>query len=382
MPNGGMLLKVLHVSAVGEHGGLEAILLNILSCLDRSRVLPQVVLLQDGPFVNELRETETKTQVIPCGRIRNLADGFRTVIKLVQLIRTEGIDLVHSHNAKAHIYGGLAAAIAGIPSMYHLHGVPRLTLSRDGLVSLLSVLVPARVTVACSAYVAGAFGHAWRSKRRMFVLHNGVIMGRPMVRDSSPTIRDEFGIPHGHPLVLMVSRLQRWKGVHVFLDAAAEVVKRFPEAEFLVVGGTQFRLEKEYAGELRQQVARLELTEAVRFAGFRSDVFRFYEAADLVVHSSIEPEPFGMVLLEAMACAKPVVASDCGGPREIVDSGLTGLLFAPGDATELAQAIVSLLKDPARRSRMGQAGAARLRSHFGAEKMVEQLQALYLEMAV
>ncbi len=178
----------------------------------------------------------------------------------------------------------------------------------------------------------------------------------------------------------MATRLQRWKGVHVFLDAAAKVARSYAHVCFVVIGGALFDLEKHYPLQLHQQVERLKLSEVVRFLGFRADVLRFYAAADIVVHSSIDSEPFGMVLLEAMACGKPVIASNAGGPREIVDSGVTGLLVPPGDAEHLAQAILALLRDPERRLRMGQAGAARVRELFSAERMVRQLETLYRAM--
>jgi glycosyltransferase involved in cell wall biosynthesis len=166
----------------------------------------------------------------------------------------------------------------------------------------------------------------------------------------------------------------------VFLDTVARVVRNNPEAFFIVVGGTLFGLEKAYPLELHQQIERLDIGHAVRLVGFQPEVYRFYLAADIVVHSSIEPEPFGMVLLEAMACAKPVVASDCGGPREIVESGVTGLLVPPKDPEILAKAILTLLRDADRRIQMGQAGAKRVRDRFSAERMVGRLEALYEEM--
>ena len=282
-------------------------------------------------------------------------------------------------NAKAHMYGGSAAALRRVPCVYHLHGVPRSSLSRDGVVSLLSVVVPATRTIACSQYVAEGFRRAWSCHRVVTVVHNGVL---PWSRDQpSPEVRHEFGIADDAPLIVMVARLQRWKGVHVFLDAAVHVIASQPAACFMVVGGTLFGLEQDYPLELRQQVQRLKLGHAVRFVGFRSDVLRFLSAADLIVHCSIEPEPFGMVLVEAMACGKPVIASDSGGPREIVESGVTGLLVPQGDAERLAQAILTLLGDPERRLRMGQAGAARVREAFSAERMARQLEALYEGMA-
>lgn len=372
-------LKILHVSAAAERGGLEVVLLNILKCLDRARFTPQVLFLENGPFIREVEATGTETHVIEVGRVRQVLKGGRAVAGAIRIIKEEGIQLVHSHNAKAHIYGGIAAAIAGVPSIYHLHGVPRFTATGDGFVSLLSVAVPARRTLACSGYVAAAFTAAWHSRRQVLVVHNGTELGVAEVREAA-RVRKEFGISGAAPIVLMVTRLQRQKGIHVFLDAAARVARNCPEARFLVVGGVLFGLDQNYPMQLRQQVDDCKLNDAVRLVGFRSDVMRFYSAADIVVNSSIDPESFATVLLEAMACSKPVIATDAGGTREIVEHGVTGLLVPPKDSEHLAGGILTLLRDPERRRRMGEAGAARVRDHLSAERMTLQLQNLYEEM--
>jgi glycosyltransferase involved in cell wall biosynthesis len=374
------MLKVLHVTAVAERGGLEVVLLNILRSLDRSRFVAEVLLLEDGPFVREVQETGTKTHVISAGRVRNVVRGGKAIATAARLIREHGIDIVQSHNAKAHIYGGLAARIAGVPSVYHLHGVPNPSLSRDGLVSILSVMVPAQRTIACSSYVARAFGAVWRTGRQVIPIRNGVMLGTPPSNEAGVTVRQEFGIPTEAPLVVMPARLQRWKGVHVFLDAAAAIVEKYPEAHFMVVGGALFGLGEEYANELRLQVDRLHLGRAVVFTGYRADVSRFFEAADVVVHSSIEPDPFPTVLLEAMAWGKPVIASDLGGPREIVVQGVTGYLVPPGRAELQSQAIMRLIATPGLRMQMGKAGSTRFQAEFRASRMTAELEALYVDV--
>jgi glycosyltransferase involved in cell wall biosynthesis len=373
------MLRVLHVSAAAERGGVEVILLNIIKYIDRTRFSPKVLFLTDGPFVREVEAAGVEAHVIEAGRVRQIIRGSKAVGRTARLIREDGIDLVHSHNAKAHLYGGMAAVITGVPSLLHLHGVPRFAFSRDGFLSLLSMAVPARRIVACSAYVAGAFKSAWHSRRQVTIVHNGLAPGVSSVQ-KNPAVRREFGISDEAPLVLMASRLQRQKGVHVFLNAVSRVARSFPEARFLVVGGALFGLEQDYPIELQQQVDSLKLNEAVRLVGFRSDIMSFYYTADIVVNSSIEPESFPTVLLEAMACSKPVIASDSGGSREIVDPGVTGLLVPPRDSDELAEAIISLLGDHDRRLRMGEAGAARVRDHLNAEHMIVRLQNLYEEM--
>ena len=364
------------MSASAERGGAETVALSIVENLDRSRFLPLIVFLEDGPLVKQVLQTGTFATVMDSGRVRSVITGVGAVNSMVRLIRDHDIRLVHSHNAKAHIYGGLAAFATRIPSLYHLHGVPRPSLSRDGLVSALSVAIPARVTLACSHFVEKEFRYRWNSKRQIVVVHNGV-SPKQSILPAGSSIRREFGIPDNAPLIVMATRLQRWKGVHVFLDAAARVAVAQPEASFIVVGGSLFGLEKDYEMELHQQVERLRLKNVVHFAGFRADVAQFYSDADVVVHCSTEPEPFGMVIIEAMAYGKPVVATNLGGPREIVESGVTGLLVPPRDPLVLAQAILSIVTDSTTRERMGRAGAARVQSFFGSERMVREIGAIY-----
>jgi glycosyltransferase involved in cell wall biosynthesis len=368
----------LYVSALAERGGVEVVLLNIVKALDRSQFTPVVALLEQGPFADEVRETGTETWVIGSGGVRNVPRAVGAVARLVRLIKEAGVDIVHTMNAKAHLYGAPAAMLCGVPCLYHLHGVPRASLSRDGLVSVLSVVAPAARTIACSEYVAEGFRRAWGNRRRVTVVHNG-LLPFPRLRPS-PGVREEFGISDSALLVLMVARLQRWKGVHVFLDAVAELAKHRPDSRFLVLGGTLFGLDKEYASELRVRSERLGIARALQFAGHRSDTWRFYDAADVVVHASINPDPFPTVLLEAMAAGKPVIASDLGGPREIVLHGETGLLVPAGRADLLAESVLTLAQDPSLRARMGQSGAARFQANFLARRMADDLQAIYTQL--
>jgi glycosyltransferase involved in cell wall biosynthesis len=312
--------------------------------------------------------------------VRNVLKAAYAVAKTVELVRRRGVHLVHTHNAKAHFYGGLAATVAGIPCLYHLHGVPKPSLSRDGIVSLLSVMVPARRTVACSRYVAEAFERTWGSRRELCVVHNGVTLDPGRIADRAGTVRQEFAIPENAPLVVLACRLQRQKGVHVFVDAAARVARVYPGARFMIVGGTLLGLEEEYGAQLREQADRLGLAGCTIFTGFRSDVYRFLAEADLVVHSSTGPDSFPTIILEALALGKPVVASDLGGSGEIIEHGVTGLLVSPERPDQLAGAILTLLDEPERRFMMGKAGVLLARERFGADRMVRQVEGLYEQL--
>jgi glycosyltransferase involved in cell wall biosynthesis len=148
-----------------------------------------------------------------------------------------------------------------------------------------------------------------------------------------------------------------------------------------VVGGTLFGLEQDYEHELKQEGARLLPAGSVHFLGHRPDLPEILADVDVLVHCPLTPEPFGLVLLEAMAMQVPVVATHAGGPKEIVNHGETGNLVPPGDTSALAAAILRLLENKSNRMTMGGAARRRVHERFSAESMVRQLER-YFEQVV
>jgi glycosyltransferase involved in cell wall biosynthesis len=149
-----------------------------------------------------------------------------------------------------------------------------------------------------------------------------------------------------------------------------------PSVRCLLVGATA-PADQTFEDELRNLVMALGLNEHVVFAGFHRNVMDVLMLADVVVHASILPEPFGRVILEAMACRKPVIATKAGGVPEIIDEGRTGLMFPPGDCEALAAAILDLLADRARAARFGEAGFQRVNERFHIARNAEQTVRLY-----
>jgi glycosyltransferase involved in cell wall biosynthesis len=177
-------------------------------------------------------------------------------------------------------------------------------------------------------------------------------------------------------LVGLVGRISPWKGQHVFIEAAGQVRKRFPNARFQIVGSAMFG-ETEYERQVRDQVATLGLEECVEFTGFRSDVPELVAEFDVLVHASTTGEPFGQVIAEGMAAGKPVVATDGGAVPEIVQDGVTGLLVPMGQAAPMAEAILRLLENPEEARAMGAAGAQRIEEHFTMSHVVQKVEKIY-----
>ncbi len=373
-------LRVLLVSGAGERGGAETVLLALLRHLDRREVDPLVACLQNGPFADECAAL-APTVTIPAGRIRDLRRGAAAVGELARLVDTAGVDLVHCHGTMAYLYGGRAARRRGVPSVCHLHDVPTAGWNAQRLVETLAFHPVPDAALAVSAYVAERAPARWRDRVR--VVPNGVEVDPPPAAERDAwrgQVRGRFGWPAGCPLVVWCGRLQWWKGPHVLLEAAALVNRERPEVRFLLLGGTRLGLEPGYARDLERLRDRLGLERAVAFAGWQPATRPFLAAADLVVHSSVRPEPFGLVVAEAMA-AGTGVAADAGGPREIVVDGETGVLVPPGDARALARAIVDLLDDPGRRARLAAGGRARIAASFTAARMARSVEAIYREIA-
>lgn len=208
---------------------------------------------------------------------------------------------------------------------------------------------------------------------RTVTVHEGIDLERV---DAAPQARphEEFWLPHEAPIVGNVAALVPHKGQRHLIEAAALVVREVPDARFLIAGEGDLR------PALERQIKEHRLEKHVLLAGFRPDVLSLHKSFDIFVLSSIT-EGLGTSLLDAMACAKPIVATTAGGIPEVVADGVTGLLVPPRDHGSLARAIVTLLKDAALRKTMGSAGLARVHECFSAERMVQETVRVYQRVA-
>jgi glycosyltransferase involved in cell wall biosynthesis len=172
-------------------------------------------------------------------------------------------------------------------------------------------------------------------------------------------------------------RLNAWKGQQIAIDALAQLP---PDCHLWIVGAPLFG-EQAFEAELRAQAARLGVASRAHFLGFRDDIATLMRAADVVVHASVLPEPFGRVVVEGMLARRPVIATRGGGVTEIIADGENGMLVPPGDAGALARAVTVLRDDPARAAAMAAMGAVHARRAFGVSAMVQGVRAVLDEVA-
>jgi len=181
------------------------------------------------------------------------------------------------------------------------------------------------------------------------------------------------------PLVVMAGMVMPWKGQHVLLAAASEVLKKIPEARFVIVGEAPSGAER-YAKELEGMRFGYSVEDAVTFVGYRDDIPAVMQAADVVVHASTSPEPFGRVVIEGMVMEAVVIATAIGAPPEIIEDGVSGFLVPPSDPHALAEKIVVTLRDDALRKRIGRRAREVVIERYAISRHVGLIEAVFEEV--
>lgn len=362
--------RVLFVDNHGDIiGGGQISLLALMDQLDLFS--PEFVCPAEGTMTNAVRQAGIPVQIVemPPLRLRNVLTMARTVWRLSRVAHRSGAKLIHANGSRSMFYAGLAGRLARLPVVWHVRIV-----ESDGWWDHVLSRLATRI-IAVSQAVRGRF-HFLSEEEKVQVVHNGVDL-QAYVRGNGMALRRRLRLGDG-PLVGMVAQLIPWKRQADFIHAAALVAPAHPAARFLVVG-TDPEPGRAYERELKELVAELGLEERVIFTGFVREMPDVMAMLDLVALTS-ESEPFGRVLIEAMAASRPVVATRGGGVPEIVVEGQTGLLVPVGDVERIASAVTWLLEDTGRRRAMGEAGRQRAVACFSIEAHVRKVEALYWEI--
>jgi glycosyltransferase involved in cell wall biosynthesis len=369
------ILLLDHAPALG---GAERSLLLLLKHLDRACWDPHLACV-GGPLAEQAAALGVPTYQVPMPRLRRspraLLDWLHGACAIARLARRTGAALIHANTVRAACYGAPAARLARIPFVWHMRDFwlsesrPRQPWA-DRLGKRLLCAAASRV-IANSHAVAAHLP----CPRKVTVVHNGIEVARfDPALDPAP-FRQQHAIPLDAPLAGTVGRLRPWKGQERFLRAMAQVREAVPDAWGLIVGGAIFGEPDDYRRRLRTVATDLGLEDRGIFTDQLDDVRPSLAAMDLFVHPG-DPEPFGLVNLEAMAMGKAVVAFAHGALPEIVADGETGILVPPQDEQALADAIILLLRDRERSRRMGAAGRSRVERHFTVAQTARAIEAV------
>lgn len=395
-PAAGRRKKILYIEANRDNtvGGSYYSLLYLVSNINKELYEPHVLFCQDNFLVPEFRNITPYVYINNYGPsasnpVEGISDALKWPYRLLtkvllkqsavnKIIKEIKPDLVHLNNGYAALHEWmLACRLNGIRIVAHDRGTRYpCTFQTRLFVRFLDAIVS--VSESYKENVLKQHLKPGTVKR----VYNGLDPAR-FVKGVYPKAAErthkELGLKKGQFVVGMLGNIDRWKGQHVLLQAINILKDRHPDLRCLVVGKPVLRAEG-YMEELKAFVSANGLGERVIFTGFRADVANLLSLFDVLVHASIEPEPFGRVLLEGMALGKPIIATDAGGPAEIIVNGETGLLVPMNDHRAMANAIEVIAGELFKAKEMGRRGQERLASTFSIEKTTREIEALYEEL--
>jgi glycosyltransferase involved in cell wall biosynthesis len=303
------------------------------------------------------RGTLQRYRVPFASMVDNLVNLLPYAMKYYRAFRKAGVRIVYLNNdASCNAAAALGARLAGLPLVLHARGFHTDTRSNRLVLSWLDHCIPVSHAVKNQLLGLGL------ADEKCTVVHEGLDLTVFHPREPAPALRAELGLGEDTPVITLVGGLIDWKGQDVLLDAAPQVFARYPDARILLVGAAYGRDDR-FARQIAERVAAPEMAGRVRLLGGRKDIADILSISAVVVHASTQPEPFGRTFLEGMALGRPVIASNEGGPLDVITHEHDGLLLAPRDPALLAGAILRILDQPEWAGWMAQNGAETARRY-------------------
>lgn len=356
-------------------GGSDQSLYSHLINLDKDKFVPIVIYREDSNLVQNLRTNgiltvkqkffassfkKTKKKIIKIPGSKTLVYNFRALLESLIIVRTiikYNIDIVHLNNSiKSNRAGALAGIILGKKVIVH----DRMGFDLDIIDKFLLRFVNKIITI--SNEVKKTYQNEYYLENKISVIHNGI--DTELFKPIEVKNRNNF-------VIGSVGRLVDWKGVDVLLKAVPIVLEHFPNCKFLIAGEGK---EKE---NLLNLAIQLNIMDSVEFLGNVDSMVDLYNSMDIFVHTAIKPEPFGRVIIEAMACGLPVISTNIGGPKEIISDGNCGILIEPNNAKLLAEKINYLYSNSKHRKNMGQGAQSHVTNYFRIKDITKLIELLY-----
>ena len=395
-------MRIVYLNPCGNLGGAEASLREILASVRAAEPGWQLslVLGEDGPLADAARALQVQVIVKPFpAALRRIGDTseslLRTLVwlaralpgtaryawRLAALLRDLQPDVLHTNGLKMHLLGAWVRP-RRTPLVWHIHDY--VSARRFTSRFLRAFRSACTVAVANSKSVARDL-KALLPRTPIRPIYNAVDLLRFSPSGSQLDLDRLAALPPASPGTIrigLVATFAKWKGQEVFLEAMARLRNRAAVRGYIIGGPIYQTAGSQWTRpELQRKAEDLGLRDMLGFTGFVEDTAAAMRSLDIVVHASTQPEPFGMVIIEAMASGKPVVASQSGGATELFMDGVNAVGHRPGDVAMLVERIQLLVGDAALRARLGRAGRESAEQNFAAKRLAQELGALYREIS-
>lgn len=377
--------RILYLHAGAEMYGADKVLLELIKGIDRQEFEAHVILPNDGVLVEALRQVGAQVSVLdypilrrkyfnPKGILEYLKSYRRYSQKIAQYARENGIDLVHN-NTTAVLEGIYLKRKVKLPLIWHVHEIIVKPKAISDFINFLMGRYADKIVTVSQAVASHVKQSPFINDSQVEVIYNGVdnAVYHPM---QASTVREQFAIPEEALVIGMVGRVNAWKGQGDFLEAVTPILEQNPNA-IAFLAGSAFAGEEWRVDELESKITKSSVASQIKRIDYYEHTTELYNMFDIFVLPSTNPDPLPTVVLEAMACGKPVVGYRHGGVCEMVKEGINGLLATPNQPAELSKVIQELVEDPEKRNQFGQASVERQRELFSLESYIKNFSELY-----
>ena len=382
--------SILFIHQSAELYGSDKTMLMFISNLNKNKYFPVVILPFDGPLKTEFEKNNIKVIIAPVLKlyrkmftpqgILKFCKEYKEGLKVINKLHKEyNFSIVYSHTLAALI-GIIFAHKNKIKHLWHIQEIiAKPVIFNIGFIKLLS-LKSNHVAVYDSKTTMEFWikDNAKLAKKSKFIC-NGLDVkekAEPNLEDILKIRTDFFKVQHDTIVIDLVGRINSWKGQLLLLEAFHKIASKYQKTTLVYIGSAPPNQEF-FEIELNAKIESYKLVDRVIVIPFQENIWKFWDAIDIAVVPSTEPEPFGMVAIEAMLSKKPVVAANHGGLTETVKNNKTGFLFEPNNNLKLAEAISNLIEDKDKRILFGEKGFERVHLYFSLEKHVAEFEAIF-----
>jgi glycosyltransferase involved in cell wall biosynthesis len=367
--------KVLYIHSGGDIiGGIESSLINSIN--KHNRIESYLGIIRCGKLFAEIQSTGfKKIYDLKGGRSRNILKNLVALFNAIRLIKSQKINALIACGTHSWLFGGVISKLANISSIFYVRNDinPR---SQWNLFELIAYRIKPDLYIANSEYTASTVVNNLHAKN-VFVCYpsaNLKVFDDVDEITARSSLYRRFNITNQHFIFSCVGRIQPWKGQHVAIKAFNNF--KFKDKSYLlIVGEHTFHSDKKYLNSLKELSGD---NPRIIFTGHINDIPTIMKGSDVILHTSIKPEPFGNVVNEAMMAKKPIVATNAGGPSELINDGIDGILIEPGNHQELAEIMEMLIKNDKLRDMLSENAYKKSVEELNLDKYIERFESIII----
>ena len=377
--------RILYLHAGAEMYGADKVLLELIKGLNPQEFEAHIILPNDGILIEALRQVGARVSVLdypilrrkyfnPKGILEYLKSYRRYSQKIAQYVRENGIDLVHN-NTTAVLEGIYLKRKVKLPLIWHVHEIIVKPKAISDFINFLMGRYADKIVTVSQAVASHVKQSPFIKEVQVQVIYNGVdnAVYHPI---QASAVREKFGIPEDALVIGMIGRVNAWKGQGDFLEAVTPILEHNPNS-IAFLAGSAFAGEEWRVDELEKAISASPVAGQIKRIDYYSKTTELYNMFDIFVLPSTNPDPLPTVVLEAMACGKPVVGYRHGGVCEMVKEGESGILATPNKPTELSKAIQELADNTEKREQFGKASVKRQKELFSLQSYIRNFSELY-----